>query len=305
VSAFFANGTGSYTDIAKIEGSATYKAYMLGLRGERPQIVAAKYCPFPRQVCLHWPFKSIQIQSPLAPILEALVAAAEATLEMSIHHVAVSAYDVGSIDHQLAKDDVHAALSPLGVDYQYRLGHVAQQLAPALGIQGNCSGPYTLPEDPAYHEDPEKLVFAIEYTRDSMTAGLWREECGVMDMTHRWNSAQLGHNSMQTCRETAENATACEKGFKSALRSVTEDSRRGKHGEIDAVLIFGERADDDAMLLALRQVLQEQFSNGDSVDMSRVRDFSPDPAFAGSRSMAGAVWASQGSEYDHHLVKEL
>jgi hypothetical protein len=39
--------------------------------------------------------------------------------------------------------------------------------------------------------------------------------------------------------------------------------------------------------------------------LSRVRDFSLDPAFAGSRSMAAAVWAAHGSDHQSHHVKEL
>jgi len=303
VSAFFANGT--YTDIAKVEGGPTYKAYMLGSRAEPIKTVSAKYCPFSQRICQYWPFKTVQTLNPLAPILGALVAAADSTLETTIERAAVSAYDKGTIDSELAKDDIRAALDPLGVDSYHRLDHVAQQLAPALGIRGTCSEPYSLPEDPAYHNDPEQLVFTIEYTRDSMTAGLWREECGVVEMTHRWNSAQLGQNAMQDCRETAENQAICEENFKSALRDVTEDSRRGKNEEIAHVLVFGECADDNDMLVMLRQVLGEQFLNGGSVDLSRVWNFSPDRAFAGSRSMAQTVWAAHGSEFEDHNKKEL
>lgn len=173
------------------------------------------------------------------------------------------------------------------------------------GIQGNCSDPYTLPEDPLYYHDPEQLAFTIEYTRDSMTAGLWKEECGALEMVHRWNSAQLGRNAMQTCRETVNNKAICEESFKSALRSVTNDLSRDKNKEIDHVLVLGECADDDAMLTTLRQILEEQFPNVDSVNLSRVSSFSPDPAFAGSRAMARTAWTARGSRYEDSYVKEL
>ena len=307
MSAFLPNG--SYIDIAKIEGDATYKAYMLGSREdiEPTKMISAKYCPFSQRICQHWPFKSIHTQNALAPILKKLVAAAESTLETSVNSVAVSAYDIGTIDHKLAKDDVHTALSDLGVDSYNRLDHVVRQLAPALGLRGNCSEPYTLPDDPAYHHDPEQVFFAVEYTRDSLTAGLWREECGAMEMTSRLNSDQLGHNAMQSCRETAQNKGACEEGFKAALRSVSTHSSREENGEIGAVLAFGECADDEAMLTTLRQVLGEQFPNrdSDSVDLSLVRGFSPDPAFAGSRAMARTAWAARGSEHEVWHAEEL
>lgn len=205
----------------------------------------------------------------------------------------------------MAKTDIHTALSKLGVDGYDRLDHIARQLAPALGIRGNCSDPYTLPEDPIYYHDPEQLAFIIEYTRDSMTAGLWKEECGVLEMVHRWNSAQLGRNAMQTCRETVSNKAICEESFKSALRSVTNHSSRGKNKEIDYVLVLGECADDGAMLITLRQILKEQFPNVDSVNLSRVSSFSPDPAFAGSRAMARTYWAARGSEHEYSYMKEL
>lgn len=294
MSAFLPNG--SYIDIAKVEGGADYKAYMLHSTEESGTIASASYCPFTRRICQHWPFRSDQFRNPLAPILKALVAAAESTLEAPITSVAVSAYDVGSINHNFAKDHVHAALNKFHVDGHGRLDHVVRQLAPALGIQGNCSEPYILPDYPVFSLEAAQNLFTVEYTRDSMTAGLWLEECGVVEMTTRLNSAQLGRNAMQICKEAAENKTHCEEVFKSALRSVTQNTSRNKHDAIGPVLVFGECADDDAMLVALREILGERFSNGNSVDLSRVRNFSPDPTFAGSRSMAKAVWAALGFE---------
>lgn len=170
MSAFHPNG--SYIDIAKVEGDAIYKRYMFGLRGEPTEIVSAKPCPFSQRICQHWPFKRFHTENSLAPILKALVAAAESTLETSVRSVAVSAYDTGTIDHQLAKNDVHTALNALCVNSYNRLDHIVRQLAPVLGLQGNCSEPYTLPDDPAYHHNPEQLFFSIEYTCDSLTAGL-------------------------------------------------------------------------------------------------------------------------------------
>ena len=305
VSGFLPNG--NYIDIAKVEGDATYKAYMLGSREEPSQIISTKYCPFSQRICQNWPFKSIHTQNALAPMLKALVTAAESTLETSVSSVAVSAYDIGTIDHKLAKEDVHIALSELGVNSYNRLDHVVRQLAPALGLRGNCSEPYTLPDHPGYHDDPEQIFFAIDYTRDSLTAGLWKEECGAMEMTSRLNSADLGQTAMQTCRETAQNKETCEESFKSALRSVGANASREGNGEIGAVLAFGECADDEAMLTTLRQVLGEQFPNrdSDSVDLSLVRGFSPDPAFAGSRAMARTAWAARGSEHEVWHAEEL
>jgi hypothetical protein len=126
-----------------------------------------------------------------------------------------------------------------------------------------------------------------------------------MEMTSRLNSIELGDDAMQSCKWTATDETACDETFKSALRSASKDSSRDECEEIGPVLIFGESAGDDAMLAILREILGEQFPNGDSVDLSRVRDFSLDPAFAGSRSMAKAVWEACGPEYEGRHLKEL
>lgn len=302
MSGFLTNG--SYIDIAKVEGDATYKAYMLDLQEEPTKIVSAKWCPFSERICQHWPLKNLQPQNPLPPILKALVAAAESTLETSVKSVAVSAYDIGTIDRKSAKGNVHTALNALGVNNYNRLDHVVRQLAPVLGLQGNCSEPYTLPDDPTYHRDPEQLFFAFEYTRDSLTAGLWSEECDVLEMTSRLNSVQFGHNAMQACRDAEESRWTCDEELKAALRSVSTDSGR-RERELGAVLLFGESALDEATLVALRQVLEEQFANGDSVDWSSVQGFSRDLAFAGSRAMARADWAARGSEHGDDYKKEL
>lgn len=216
--------------------------------------------------------------------------------------MAVSAYDIGTIDHELAKNDVHTALSDLRVESYNRLDHVVRQLAPVLGIQGNCSEPYTLPDDPAYHHDPEQLFFALEYTNESLIAGLWKEECGVAQMTTRLNSAQFGHNAMQSCRDDANTRWTCDEKLASALRSVSANPSRE---DIGAVLVFGEAALDEDTLVVLLQVLDEQFPNGDLVDLSRVQDFSSDLAFAGARAMAKTDWAARSSEGEDHYKQEL
>ena len=305
MSAFLPNG--SYINIAKVEGDAIYKAYMLGLQEEPTKIVSAKWCPFSQRLCQRWPFQGVQPQNPLAPILKALVVAAESALATTITSAAVSVYDIGTIEYKSAKDNVHTALKDLGVNSHNRLDHVFRQLAPVLGLQGNCSEPYTLPDDPAYHHDPEQLFFAFEYTRASLTAGLWREECGVLEMTSRLNSVQFGHNAMQSCRDAEESRWTCDEDLKSALRSVsTTDSSRGeRERELGAVLLFGESALDEATLVALRQVLEEQFSNGDAVEWSRVQGFSRDLAFAGSRAMARADWEARGFGHENDYKKEL
>ena len=218
---------------------------------------------------------------------------------------AVSAYDTGTIDHKSAKDDVHTVLNGLRINSYNRLDHVVRHLALVLRLEGNFSEPSTLPENPVYHHSPEQLLFAIEYTRDSLTAGLWREQCGVMKMTSRLNSAQFGHDAMQACRDADESRWTCDEDLKAALHSVSADSSRGERGELGVLLLFGESALNEATLVALRQVLEEQFSNGDSVEWSRVQEYSRDLACAGSRAMARTDWTARGSEREDGYKREL
>jgi hypothetical protein len=88
-----------------------------------------------------------------------------------------------------------------------------------------------------------------------------------MEMINRLKSAELGHNAMQTCRETSEDKLTFEAGFRSALRGVSADPSRDERQVIGWVLILGECADAEAMPTTLRQVLGEQFHNDDSVDL--------------------------------------
>ena len=90
-----------------------------------------------------------------------------------------------------------------------------------------------------------------------------------------------------------------------ATRNVSEVPTRDKHEKIGPTLVFGECADDDAMLNMLRKVLEEQFPDGGSADLSRVQSLSSDPAFAGSRSMAATSWAAMNSQHEAYHVDEL
>lgn len=159
---------------------------MLGLREEPIQSVTANYCPFTPRVCQHWPFKSVQTRNPLAPILKALVDTAESVLETAVSSVAVSARDTEITSYSVTRKDIHTVLRELGIDGYNRLDHAARHLVLALGAHGNCSEPYILPEDPVYYYDPEHVVITTEYTRDSMTAGYWREDCGSMELLNHW-----------------------------------------------------------------------------------------------------------------------
>nr|POF04157.1 hypothetical protein CFP56_21912 [Quercus suber] len=258
--------------------------------------VTTKYCPFSRDMCQrYWPVNTIvQPPNPLAPILQALIVAAESMLEEHVHSVAVSAYDLLTIDHDLAQRDVQSALGSVQVNTWQRIEHVVRQLVPALGIQGHCSGPYTLPEDLTYHADPEQLILSVEYTRLSLTAGLWEEECGDLSQRSGVHANEFGHEARKACRRTSSSAS-CDEAFKAALRDVVRSQRTmdSSDQKIGAVLMMGEQANDNGMMTLLRQVLKEQFSNGDSADLSLVQELAVDPAYVGSRVLALAEWEAK------------
>jgi hypothetical protein len=281
-------------DIAKIQGSPTYKAYMLATQYDQERLVpgsfkSARYCPFSLQICQYWPFRYLQASNPLAPMLKALVAAADATLETSTRSVVVSSYDL-SIPS--VKGNVQSGLKEVGVDGRNRLEHVARSIAVTIGMEGNCSDAYGMfPEDPNYYADPPQLVLTVEYTRDSMATLLWEEDCGYHSALNRLGSGKLGYDAVLECREEAgEDDTSCSDTLKNAFRQVSTVRGLVKNEEIGAVLVFGEQAGDIFMGTALREFLEEKYPNGASVNISHAADLSPNPAFAGSRVMAMTDW---------------
>jgi hypothetical protein len=300
---------GAFLDIAKIEGSERYKAYMLGKYEESSaDIISTKYCLFSQQICQqYWPMKRVlEPKSPLAPMIQALVAAADSTLDTSIHSIAVSTSDFSTINHELALRDVQAALNNVHVFNWNRLDHVARQVVPALDIQGRCSDPYVLPEDPSYHADPAQIILTIDFTRQSLAAAFWDEECGDVSQRRAIHSTILGYDALEECRKTVDDPKVCSERFTSSLFELL--GKPNPEEVIGAVLILGEQANDDTMLVLLREALKRRFSNGEAVDFSRVREFTVDPAYAGSRASAWAEWEAKSTrdkEQENIAINDL
>lgn len=227
-------------------------------------------------------------------MLKALVASAEAALETKIHSIAVAAYDFATIDTTNALSTLH----DMGI-HDSNIRHVGRFIPHALGIQGICvEGGYELIQH----------FLSVEYTRASMTAFLWEESCGDISALSRVSSARLGHDAMQACRSTSQNATGCHNELKAAFRQLCKDTSEltacdedmNTEGQwvLDAVLVFGEQARDESLINVLREALGEWFYyyvDDEPDGLSRIEDLSPDPAFAGSRAMAIAEW--RGKEY--------
>lgn len=313
MSAYYENGT--FVDIAKIEGGQRYKAYMLGAHenstARRGDGKPTQYCPLPSYVCRRWPFKRADRPSnALVPMLRALVASAETTLEHRIDFVMASAINFQIINHAEMSQEVREYLAGLKVSSWDRLPHSVPYLVDAVTTLGNCSDPYTLPEDPAFYEDPAQEILFLEYTRHALVAGFWEEECGVASMEDGFVKQDLGQSALASCRSDAMRSAECDEHFKSAIRTLVKGKRKDSRDEpgLDAVLITGELANDQVMRDLVRQVLRGCFPDGESINMSLVQAFAPDPAFALSRAMAlGELRAKELKEEErqHDLKLEL
>lgn len=252
----------------------------------------AKYCPFSSVVCHYWPFK--EARNPVEPMLKVLVAAAEVALDRDVRSVLVNANDVHEPGHGMLREDVLSSLSNMGVNGYNRIGLDVPNIAWALGLEGECDVPLgALPSDPEYREDPAQLIMGVEFSRAAMTTALYSEECGVFDMIGSVHSTKLGQDAMQACRNSSGSSRSFDDPFMEALRSVSKKSKLNENRTMGSVLVFGEQANNEAMLSMLSQVLQEQYSNGDSVDLTKVKSLSPGPTFAGSRAAAWLEWEAK------------
>jgi hypothetical protein len=138
-----------------------------------------------------------------------------------------------------------------------------------------------------------------------LNAAMFYQECGDYEMLSRVSSNRFGYDAISACKSTAVNTTACNDALETALRRVIRDAgsyNTRKKPELDEIFVFGEKAEDENMLAVLDQVLRDWTSNGALLNMSRVRDFSPDPAFAGARAMAFAEL--EHKDYERELAEE-
>jgi hypothetical protein len=225
------------------------------------------------------------VQNPLAPILRALLSAAEATLETEVLSTMVATHAIDSVD--AVRTHMHSAFNEMDATSYGRHLRVVDNLVPALRLEGVWN-------DTLYPSDPKRYVvdqvfLGIEYTRDSLNAAMFYQECGDYEMLSRASSSKVGCDAISACRSTADNSTACNDALETAQRRVIRDAgsyNTRKKPELDEIFVFGEKAEDEKMLGVLDQVLRDWTTNGAEVNMSRLRGFSPDPAFAGARAIA-------------------
>lgn len=281
-----------------------YKTYMLDQEKKftKTTITTARYCPLPKQLCQHWLFQktSIQDRNHLTPLLKALFTAAEAALETDIHSAVVAAYAMG--DRYSGQQYLKSASDELGVMTNGRIFRAIEELVPALHLEGKCENPDLYSDDPEYRVEGKRFL-TIEYTRSSMTATIYYQECDYYEMLSRVRSSEFGFDAVEACRSAAEANGSCNADLQAALRKmVKESSTSGRRHKLDALLVFGEKALDGNFAAILRKVLDNSFSNGASISPVSMQDFSPDLAFAGSRAMA--MFELRHKEWQRELAEE-
>lgn len=300
-------GYGNYTDIARVNGSDCYKAFMLtpSEKWSPATGVSKNHCRSSRQMCADWPLNNVMTCNPLGPMIKELIAAANTKFDRKFDRMGISAYAL-EMNLDSAALYIDEALTEINATiWRAAPSWVSQKLIRAVEIEGNCSDEYYMYRegvpDPAItpvawdiEYGLEMLVLAVDYTRDTLAAELLDEYCEEFEMPGKFHSTTLGYDAMQACRNTSTNATQCNDALKSGFESMFNGTNYGRRS-INWVLMTGEKADDEHMNAALRQVLTDRFSNGDTVDFSTLKKLSDDPTYAGSR--ATAWWQVEGSRW--------
>jgi len=259
----------------------------------------AKYCPSPKRLCHHYPIHGLipEPLNPLAPMLKALVHAAETALETDIRSAMVSAHGL----HELGIGYllVESAFSEMNIDRSYRIELVVAHLMAALSLEGFCDDP----DDWDEGLSPLQHILAVEYTRTSMNAVIWGEQCGSYWRAFGVNSTEAGYDALAACRHSAADSETCNAVLEAAFgRLETKYFHGTEIQDLGAVLVFGEHADDENLRSVLQRTLGDKFANGAHIAPARIQGFSPDVVFAGSR--AAAMFELQEMDRFRKLVEE-
>lgn len=141
---------------------------------------------------------------------------------------------------------------------------------PALGLEMQCNDEYhVLPEDhPERHFEDPQLVLTVEYTPSATTAAFCVEQCGDYDLLYKVSSSNFEYNRYWglACKATWDDSMNCDAAaLQTAFHRLIKRSGLTKKHKLGVALIYGSRADEEDLLLVLRQVLTEEFSNGAAV----------------------------------------
>lgn len=202
-------------------------------------------------------------------------------------------------DLETASLHIQNTLGAMGIQSWYGPRRAVRHLMSALQLEGPCNDP----DDPENDISRPQHILAIEYTRQSMTAVMWGEECGDYWRLSRVSSGEYGHNAVTACRNDNGDVEQCNANLQAAFRKLVRiATNRAKSPALGVVLLFGENADDENFAAVLRKALDDNFSNGASIAPVVMQDFSPDPSFAGSRAMA--MFELRHKEWQRELAEE-
>lgn len=114
------------------------------------------------------------------------------------------------------------------------------------------------------------------------------------------------YDTVAACRSKATDKKSCDTVIHTALAKLVRDSLNvsGKT-VLNVALVYGEGADDEHLTSVLRQAFENIFTNGGSIPLSRVKSFSPDLAFAGSRAMAVADLVEKNHRLSQDQGKDI
>lgn len=258
-SAFFSNGTS--VDVAKIQGGFHFEQYMSMTGGleELPQTPRAPNCTLPQIFCDHWPGTTpTQTKSPLYPMLSALKTATEAALEepLSVVQVSFPRYPSTPNNHDVLNEELKLALSQASLQTWRPALYNNEYAAKAHGLFGKCADGYDAPSANVKN-DPPRIILTAEHTRESLTVVLQIEECGVYEPIRQSYSRHLGQDALDKCRASSPTESCNSElyeSFSHMVRLPIHDADMIFNG-IDAVIIFGESAEDRTMNEMLRKAL--------------------------------------------------
>jgi hypothetical protein len=114
-------------------------------------------------------------------------------------------------------------------------------------------------------------------------------KCDHNEMLFRVCYKEFGYmcDTMQACRSDSEGIVSYNTVLQTALRNISKDSSISENaGELDAMLVIGDRAHDGDFATVLCKAPDDHFSNDMSVIPGSMQDVSPDSRIAGSRVMA-------------------
>jgi hypothetical protein len=287
-SVYFQNG--SSFDIAKVEGSPSYKQLMrvavpnfddtepgesadaayVGRSASDLGLSQSTLVPQPLShympTWLGGHDRDVQV---LTGMLKALKVAAEFHLDAPVCTAAAALPFYSTTSYYQILSNAFASLS-LRLTLP-RLSPAGVWALRAYGLAGYCD--YC-----GLEQAPEKLIITIDYSRAAFTAFLVHEECSVFEYRRVVHDTRLGLDGIEHRSEATWG------DVEHALRKLTVLPLKDGNGEglkhISNIVLIGESARDSRLQNAIQNVLGERYNTLEIVENAA------DPVFAAARGVA-------------------